>query len=94
MNTIRVSATEARNDFFTLLNKVIFGDTRVVIEKAGADREVILTASEVIDKKVEKRLKTLDASYGIFKDSPVTGLTDDRLRRRQAKKFLAKIRNA
>ena len=54
MRTIKVSETEARNDFFTLLNKVIFGNARIVIEKAGADREAVLTAGEAIDKTIEK----------------------------------------
>lgn len=92
MKTIRVSATEARNDFFTLLNKVIYSDAKVIIKKAGADRGAVLTASEVIDKTIEKRLKVLDALYGILKDVSVSDLSDDRLRGKKGAKFLANIR--
>lgn len=32
-----ISATEARNNFFTILNKVLFGNETVLISKAGSD---------------------------------------------------------
>lgn len=94
MKTIRISATDARNNFFNLLNQVLYEDVRVVIEKAGANKEAVLLPKESKEKEYAKRMKVLKETYGILKDVPLSHLTDDRIRGKRARKYLEKIRKA
>ena len=93
MKTIRISATEARNDFFTLLNKVIFGETTVIINKAGADREAVLSVATTDADALNERITLLDESFGVYKNKPISKLTDIRLRGAKGKIFLEQLRN-
>lgn len=65
MNTIRVSATSARNKFFELLNKVALG-AQVIIER---DNKEVAVLSPKISKTDWKGLtKASKLVHGVFKD--------------------------
>ncbi len=68
MNTITVSATKARNNFFELLNQVA-GGKEVVIEKDKKIVAVLKSQKQETDWKALR--KTLDATRGILKDYSV-----------------------
>lgn len=64
MNTIRLSATSARNKFFELLNQVALG-TQVIIEK---DKKEVATLSPRKTKTDWKTLRrVLKDAHGILK---------------------------
>ena len=92
MKNIRVSATEARNNFFELLNQVIYEDARVVIEKAGSKKNVELVVSETATSTKNKRLELIKETYGLFKTVSLSEFTDDRVRGKRAKEYLEKVR--
>ncbi len=94
MKTIRVSATNARNNFFNLLNQVMYEDLQVIIGKAGTDKEVVLKEKTSSKEEYEKTMKVLRGTYGALKNTPVSRLTDDRLRGKRARGYLKKIRKA
>lgn len=94
MKTIRLSATQARNSFFTLLSQVIDGQIQVVIEKAGETKEAVLVAKEAKVLEAAKRLKTVEETYGLWKSIPASEFSDDRLRGKRARKLLETLRNA
>jgi prevent-host-death family protein len=65
MNTIRLSATSARNKFFELLNQVALG-TQVIIER---DNKVIAILSPKVNKTDWKTLhKAVKEAKGILKE--------------------------
>lgn len=68
MNTIKVSATAARNNFFGLLNQVASG-TQVIIEKDKKEVAVLSHKQDPFDweafRKASKKV------HGIFKDLSV-----------------------
>lgn len=65
MNTMRVSATSARNRFFELLNHVALG-TQVIIEK---DKKEVAILSPKITKTDWKALhKSIKQAKGILKE--------------------------
>lgn len=64
MDTIRVSATAARNRFFDLLNQVSTG-TRVIIEKDK--KEIAVLSPKKTKTDWEGLLKASKAVHGIFK---------------------------
>lgn len=68
MNTIRMSATAARNNFFELLNQVAAGQS-VIIEKDRKEVAIISPQKEEFDWK--KFQKAADAAHGILKDYTV-----------------------
>ncbi|OGM14573.1 hypothetical protein A3D84_05700 [Candidatus Woesebacteria bacterium RIFCSPHIGHO2_02_FULL_42_20] len=84
MQTIRVSATHARNNFFELLEKVALGD-QVLVEK---DRKLV---AAIVPRKTKvdwKGLKiAMDAAHGILKDYD---LSKSPLRGRKSKTWLAR----
>lgn len=92
MKTIRISATDARNNFFNLLNQVLYEDTRIIIEKAGVKKEAVLETKVSKKKEDEKRMKILEKTFGIWKDIPKSKIYDDRLRGKRAKAYLDKLR--
>lgn len=94
MKTIRISATDARNNFFQLLNQVMYEDLQVIIGKAGTDREVVLKEKTSSKEEYEKTMKVLRGTYGALKNTPASRLTDDRLRGKRAREYLKKIRKA
>ena len=65
MNTIRVSATAARNNFFDLLNQVALGAKVTVVRDAKEVAEIIPKTTKTDWKGLKKAMK---ASAGIFKD--------------------------
>ncbi len=68
MNTIRISATKARNNFFELLNQVAMGKS-VIIERDSKEVAVINPKESKTDW--EGLLKASKAVHGIFKDLSV-----------------------
>lgn len=84
MNTIRVSATKARNNFFDLLNQVTLG-TQVIIEKDAKEVAVMVPKKTGLDWK--SLLKAAKETHGILKDYDPN---DNPLRRKSATNFLGK----
>lgn len=88
MNTLRVSATKARNNFFTLLDQVAQGK-HVIVEKDK--KEVAIISPKRRGTDMEGLLKASRAAWGILKDyNP----EDNPLRRKGAKKFLGRVDRA
>ncbi|MEK7533683.1 MAG: type II toxin-antitoxin system prevent-host-death family antitoxin [Patescibacteria group bacterium] len=65
MNTIRVSATHARNNFFDLLNQVALGAKVTVVRDAKEVAEIIPKATKTDWKGL---MKAMNAAHGILKD--------------------------
>ena len=65
MNTIRVSATAARNRFFELLNQVALG-AQVIIDKDNEEVAVLSSKKTKTDWKAFR--KALKDAHGILKD--------------------------
>lgn len=84
MNTIRVSATKARNSFFELLNQVILG-REVIVEKDSREVAVISPKKTKIDWKA--LFKASKGTHGILKEYYPE---DNPLRRKGAAKFLGR----
>lgn len=82
MNTIRLSATSARNNFFELLNKVALG-TDVIIEKDN--KEIALLISKTTNTDWGGLLRASKKVRGILKDY---NSEDNPLRRKGASDFL------
>lgn len=76
MNTIRVSATSARNNFFELLNKVAAG-TQVIIEKDSKEVAVLSPKKQKINwvefRKAAKAAKGILKDYDPKRDNPFYG---------------------
>ena len=64
MNTLRVSATKARNNFFELLNQVAMGRS-IIIERDSKEVAVLSSKNSGFDRK--GLLKASKAIHGIFK---------------------------
>lgn len=84
MNTIRVSATSARNKFFELLNQVALG-TYVIIEKDTKEVAVLVPRKKKTDWAA--LLKASKRVHGIWKNYDPQ---DNPLRRKGAADFLGK----
>lgn len=84
MNTLKVSATKARNNFFDLLNQVTMG-VEVVIEKDN--KEVAIISSKKMKTDLKGLLKASRRARGILKDYDPE---DHPLRRKGATNFLGK----
>ncbi len=84
MNTLRVSATKARNNFFELLNQVAMGKS-VIIERDSEEVAVISSKKRGFDR--EALLKASKKVHGIWKDYDPE---DNPLRRKGAASFLGK----
>lgn len=65
MNTIRMSATSARNNFFELLNQVSLG-TQVIIERDLKEVAVLTPKKQKTDWVAFRR--AAKAAHGILKD--------------------------
>ena len=84
MNTIRVSATHARNNFFELLEKVAMG-SQVLVERNNKPIAAIVPQKSKVDWKGLK--KAMNEAHGILKDyNP----KDNPLRRPGAADFLGR----
>lgn len=86
MNTIRVSATSARNHFFELLNQVAAG-TQVIIERDS--KEVAMLAPRKPKLDLAALRKATKETHGILKKYKFDP-EDNPLRRRGAAGFLGK----
>lgn len=84
MNTVRVSATSARNRFFDLLNQVSLG-TQVIIERDNKEVAVLAPRKQKTDWAALR--KAMKQSRGILKDYDPE---DNPLRRKGAADFLGK----
>lgn len=83
MNTIRVSATAARNNFFDLLNQVATGVRVTVVRDTKEVAEIIPKTTKTDWKGLKKAMK---ASHGIVKDFDVS----NNPARQPASKYLGK----
>ncbi|NTU46029.1 type II toxin-antitoxin system Phd/YefM family antitoxin [Candidatus Roizmanbacteria bacterium] len=81
MNTLRISATYARNNFFELLNQVALG-REAVIEKDG--KEVALLTAKTTKTNWRGLLKASKAVHAILKEE----MDENPLRTQKAKKLL------
>lgn len=81
MNTIRISATAARNKFFELLDKVAQG-MEVIIEKDKKEIAVLSPKKAKVDWEHLK--KATEATWGILKDAPAKDLENSPTRRKTA----------
>ncbi len=52
MKTLELTATQVRNDFFKILNEVIYLDTSVLVRKAGTDKMAMISP---LSSDLEKR---------------------------------------
>lgn len=86
MNTIRVSATAARNNFFELLNKVALG-TQVIIERDSKEVAMLVPKKPKLDLVALR--KATRETHGILKKYKFDP-EDNPLRRKGAADFLGK----
>src|SRR6266700_4043472 len=86
MNTIIISATKARNTFFSLLDKVASG-TEVIMKKD--DEEVAVLSPKQKKTNWKALLKATKETAGILKDYEYDP-EDNPLRRKGAADFLGK----
>lgn len=75
MNTLRVSATKARNNFFELLNQVAMGK-QVIIEKDS--KEVAILSSNKQKTDWPGLLKASKKIHGMFKDYSINEIAPAR----------------
>jgi len=89
MQTIKVSATKARQEFFELLNLIALGKTRILIERDSKEVAVIEPAQRGTDLVGLKKSMNALAASGAFKDFD---LTKSPLRNEKVKAWLRRIR--
>lgn len=75
MNTIRLSATSARNKFFELLNQVALG-TEVIIERDKKEIAILTPKKTKMDWEALK--KTSKEAHGIFKGLSIEEISPSR----------------
>jgi prevent-host-death family protein len=73
--TQTVKASEARQQWSQLLNRVFRGETRVVVEKSGIPVAAIISADDLkrltwLEARRAERFKALEDSWAAFKDVP------------------------
>lgn len=90
MNTITLSATEARNQLFPLIDRVANGELVVRIVKN--DTKSVVTVTKAKLKSEKTFYQVAKETYGILKDVPEGEFYDDRLRGKRARQYLAKLR--
>lgn len=64
MKTITLSATQARNQFFPLLDKIAKEGLRVVVEKKDTKSRVEMVTGEM---RIKARLKAVKDTYGMLR---------------------------
>lgn len=84
MSTLRMSATKARNNFFSLLDEVVQG-AQVIIEKDREEVAVISARRKGID--LNGLLKASEETHGILKNYD---LGDNPLRKKGSSDFLGR----
>ncbi len=65
---------------------------RVVIEKAGVDKEVMLLPKTYEEKENERTRQILKKTFGLWKNVSKSRIYDDRLRGKRAKEYLERVR--
>jgi prevent-host-death family protein len=78
MNTIKVTASELKNNLAEVLNKVAFGNTRVEVERHG---KVIAEIVPPKDSGVVETKKRMAELFGALPDFP--DVTKDRYTRKK-----------
>ncbi len=71
-----LKASEARQHFSQILNRVFRGETRVIVEKSGIPVAAIVSAADLRrfaqwEAERARRFKALDESWKAFKDVPL-----------------------
>lgn len=66
MNTIRISATKARNNFFSLLDQVASSDVQIIIKKDNKEVAVLTPREKKTD--IKALIKASKKVHGILKD--------------------------
>ena len=87
--TQTMKASEARQQFSQVLNKVFRGETRVVVEKSGIPVAAIISAEDLellnqMESQRAEHFKVLDEIREVFKDVP-----DEELEREVSKALTA-----
>lgn len=77
--TQTMKASEAREQFSQLLNKVFRRETRVLVEKSGIPVAAIISPDDLerlnlIEEERAERFKALDESWKAFEDMPIEGV--------------------
>lgn len=70
-----MKASDVRQQWSQLLNKVFRGQTRVVVEKSGIPVAAVISAEDLkrftqMEKQRAERFKALDNARDVFKDVP------------------------
>lgn len=83
MTTLTLSATEARNQFFPLLDRIASGEIKVLVKKMDTKIEVLMgrPKAKVSCAKIARE------TYGLLKDVPA-----EDFKRTEDKKMLSKLR--
>ncbi|MBM2826260.1 MAG: Antitoxin [Dehalococcoidia bacterium] len=89
--TQTIKASEARQQFSQLLNKVFRRETRVIVEKSGIPVAAIISAEDLkrlnqLEAEREEYFKALDATRETFKDVPAQEIE------REVSRALAEVR--
>ena len=93
METVKMSATKARNNFFKLIDSAVTDGVTFVIDKIGTEKSVIITSSDKTPLRRQKRMSELKKTFGILKGVSNSEFTSKRFRIDKGK-FLKKLRNA
>jgi hypothetical protein len=83
MTTLTLSATEARNQFFPLLDRIARGEIKVLVKKMDTKIEVLMGRPKVKSNCVKLARQT----YGLLKNVPASDF-----KRVKNKKMLNKLR--
>lgn len=62
-----ISATEARNNFFDLLNRIYYGKKSVVVKRNKVPLVAILPFSEWVKKTIKSQMGILSSKDALFK---------------------------
>lgn len=86
-----MKASEARQQWSQLLNKVFRGQTRIVVEKSGIPVAAVISVEDLerftqLEEQRKDRFKALDRMRGAFKNIPPEKLEQE------IGKALAKVR--
>jgi len=87
-----MKASEVRQQWSQLLNKVFRKETRILVEKSGVPVAAVISAEDLarftrMEKEREERFKALDTMREAFKDVPADEVEQE------VKKALAEVRS-
>ncbi|MBU1085104.1 MAG: hypothetical protein ABIJ43_02835 [Candidatus Beckwithbacteria bacterium] len=86
MTTLTLSATEARNQFFSLLDRIARGEIKVLVKKMDTKIEVLMGKFET---KESKLVEVANKTYGLLKD---VSKDEFGLDKTKAKEFMNQMR--